>query len=216
MKVLVIGANGNTGYRIVQYLKDSPHMPLAMIRDPKQRERFDQLAVPCVLGDLEYPIDHAVRGCDAVIFAAGSGGKTGKDKTVLVDHIGAIRAAVTALVHDARRFVMLSGLNAVPQAQTGIPHYHRAKAAADQFIREMPGVMEGKELSWTTIHPGGLLDEPNDHQVEISTEIQGQGRTSRDTVAAAMVACLDLPNTVGKRFALRNGTTPLDDALRDL
>lgn len=216
MKVLVIGANGNTGYRSVQYLKDSPHMPLAMIRDPKQRDRFDDLGVATVLGDLEYPIDHAVKGCDAVVFAAGSGGKTGKDKTVLVDHIGAIRAAVTAQVHGATRFVMLSGLNAVPGAETGIPHYHRAKAAADQFIRDMPGVMEGKGLKWTTLHPGGLLDEPNDHQVQVSTQLTGEGQTSRDTVAAAMVACLDLPNTVGKQFALINGSTPLNEALQSL
>ena len=47
-----------------------------MIRNPDQRPKFDEMGVPTVLADLEYPIDHAVRGCDAVIFAAGSGGWT--------------------------------------------------------------------------------------------------------------------------------------------
>ncbi|MDG1303740.1 MAG: NAD(P)H-binding protein, partial [Pseudomonadales bacterium] len=81
MKVLVIGANGVTATHVIKQLAESDHDPVAMIRDPLHREKFDKLGVPTVLADLEYPIDHAVRGCDAIIFAAGSGGKTGKDKT---------------------------------------------------------------------------------------------------------------------------------------
>ncbi len=214
MQVLIIGANGNTGTRVVRRLIDSDHEPLAMIRNPDQRAKFDELGVPTVLADLESPIDHAVRGCDAVIFAAGSGGKTGKDKTVLVDHIGAIRAAVAALMQDARRFVMLSALNADPRSESGIKHYHRAKAHADEFIRTMPEVMDGEGLDWTTIHPGGLLDDQGKGQVSVSREIHGDARTTRDDLATALVACLDLPNTIGKSFALVNGETPIDQALR--
>ena len=84
MRVLVIGANGNTATRMLRRLAGSAHDPVAMIRNPEQRAKFDALGVPTVLADLEYPIDHAVSGCDAVIFAAGSGGHTSKDKTVLV------------------------------------------------------------------------------------------------------------------------------------
>jgi len=216
MQVLVIGAHGATGNRVVRRLVDSTHDPLAMIRSHAQKPEFDAIGVPTVLGDLEYPIDHAVRGADAVIFAAGSGPKTGKDKTVLVDHLGGIRAAVTALVHGAERFVMLSALNATPDAQTGIKHYHRAKAHADRFIREMDQVMEGRSLQWTTVHPGGLLDEPADGRVAVSTKLTGEGQTPRDTVADALVACLDEPNTIGKSFALTTGQSPLLEALRSL
>jgi len=77
MKVLVIGANGNTATRVIRRLAESDHDPVAMIRNPSHRAKFDELGVPTVLADLEYPIDHAVQGCDAIIFAAGSGGKTG-------------------------------------------------------------------------------------------------------------------------------------------
>ena len=103
MKVLVIGSNGNTARRLLRRLTDGPHEPIAMIRDSAQRALMDALGVPTVVGDLEYPIDHAVSGCDAVIFAAGSGGKTGKDKTVLVDQLGAIRSMVAAQVCGAQR-----------------------------------------------------------------------------------------------------------------
>jgi uncharacterized protein YbjT (DUF2867 family) len=168
-----------------------------------------------VLGDLEYPIDHAVRGCDAVIFAAGSGSKTGKDKTVLVDHVGAIRSMVSAAVCGARRYVMLSALNATTDSTSAIMHYHRAKAYADDFLRTMHEVME-KTLDWTTVHPGGLTDEPGTGQVTVSPEITGSGHTSRDNLASALVACLDLPSTIGRSFALVDGTTPLAEALRSI
>ena len=104
MKVLVIGANGNTATRVVRLIKnETSHEPIAMIRNTTQRVKFDKLGVTTVLGDLEYPIDHAIMGCKAIIFAAGSGSQTGKDKTVLVDHIGAIRSMVTAQVHGVKR-----------------------------------------------------------------------------------------------------------------
>ena len=103
MKVLVIGANGNTATRVIRRLVKSEHDPIAMIRNSSQRANFDKLGVPTVLADLEYPIDHAVEGCDAIIFAAGSGGTTGKDKTVLTDHIGTIRSMVSAQVHGFQR-----------------------------------------------------------------------------------------------------------------
>ena len=214
MQVLVIGAAGNTGFRAVKRLVDSAHQPVAMIRRASQREKFDVLGVPTVLGDLEYPIDHAVHGCDAVIFAAGSGAKTGKDKTVLVDHLGGIRAAVTALECGAKRFVMLSALNATIDAETAITHYHRAKGYADRFIREMPAVMDGRGLDWTIICPGRLHDGSCGELVEITETPRGKATTSRDSVAAALVACLELPNTIGKDVGLADGKTPLAEALR--
>lgn len=206
MKVLVIGANGNTGTRVVRNLVSGPHDPIAMIRESAQRPKFDDMGVPTVVADLEYPIDHAVKGCDAVIFAAGSGGHTGKDKTVLVDYIGAIRAIVTAQVQGARRFVMLSALNAEVNSTSGIAHYHKAKAHADNHLRET-------DLDYTIICPGGLHDEPGTGRVSVSSETHGQGVTSRDNLAVALVTCLDPPNTHGKTFSLLDGDTPLEQAL---
>jgi len=158
MRVLVIGGNGQTGFQVVQRLHEqSRHEPLAMIREPAQRARFDALGVPTVLGDLAYPIDHAVRGCDAVIFAAGSGPKTGKDQTILIDDLGAVRAMVAAQVNGARRFVLLSSLNADPASESRIKHYHRAKGRADRTLAELDQLLDGEPLRWTSIHPGGLF-----------------------------------------------------------
>ena len=129
MNVLVIGANGNSGFRVVQQLSDhAAHTPVAMIRDESQQQRFAALGVRTVVADLEQPIEHAFAGCEAVIFAAGSGPKTGKDKTVLIDQVGGIKAAVAALNTGTKRFVMLSGLSVDRDAEGDpIPHWRRAK-----------------------------------------------------------------------------------------
>ncbi|MDA0272527.1 MAG: SDR family oxidoreductase, partial [Proteobacteria bacterium] len=183
MKVLVIGANGNTGTRVIRRLANGHHNPVAMIRNPADRAKFDSLGVPTILADLEYPIDHAVQGCDAIIFAAGSGGKTGKDKTVLIDHIGAIRSMVAAQVHDVRRYIMLSPINNDINSQSPIAHYHRAKAHADKYLVET-------DLDYTIVCPGGLTDEPGTDLVTINEKLQGSGMTSRENLASALVACL--------------------------
>ena len=217
MKVLVIGANGNTGFRVARRLAQGSHHPVAMIRDATQRSRFDEIGVPTVLADLEYPIDHAVRGCDAVIFAAGSGGKTGKDKTVLIDHLGAIRSMVAASVNGATRFVMLSSLNKDVQSESAIKHYHRAKGHADAFLHTMGEVMpDHPALQWTIVCPGGLTDERAGEHVSVGSDLAKTGQTSRENLAAVLVACLDEPATIGRDFSLLDGETPIREALAGL
>ncbi len=209
MRVLVIGANGNTATRLVRRLAAGRHDPVAMIRNPDQRPKFDEMGVPTVLADLEYPIDHAVRGCDAVIFAADSGGHTGKDKTVLVDHLGAIRSMVTAQVHGARRYIMLSSIGADVNSTSRIAYYHKAKAHADNFLRE-------SGLDYTVVCPGGLRDDPGTSSVSVSLELGGRGTTLRENLAKALALCLDLDSTIGKSFSLLDGDTPIESALRSL
>ena len=207
MKVLVIGANGNTATRVVRFIKkETSHEPIAMIRNTTQRVKFDKLGVTTVLGDLEYPIDHAIMGCDAIIFAAGSGGQTGKDKTVLVDHIGAIRSMVTAQVHGVKRYVMLSTINADENSNSRIAHYHKAKAFADRHLIDT-------NLDWTIVCPGGLQDKEGNGLVSVHSELFLEGLTTRDNLAATLVSCLKLPNTIGKRFSLLEGKTPIKEAL---
>ena len=209
MRVLVIGANGNTATRVIRRLVDSPHDPVAMIRDPSQRAKFDEMGVPTVIGDLEYPIDHVMRDCDAVIFAAGSGGKTGKDKTVLVDHLGAIRSMVAAQVNGVKRYIMLSSINNDVNSTSPIAHYHKAKAHADNHLKET-------DLDYTIVCPGGLTDDDATLRVAVSTELHGSGRTSRENLAAALVSCLDLPNTIGQCFSLLDGDVDLQAALAEI
>lgn len=76
-KVVVIGANGKTGFRVVELLKKSSNYePVAMVREESQSERFKKIEVPSFVGDLDSSISPTVEdleGAHTVIFAAGAG-----------------------------------------------------------------------------------------------------------------------------------------------
>ncbi len=104
---------------------------------------------------------------------------------------------------------MLSSINNDINSQSPIAHYHRAKAHADNHLVE-------SDLDYTIVCPGGLTDQKGTGLVSLNAELQGSGLTSRENLAAAIVACLDCDNSVGKSFSLLDGDTPLADALRAL
>lgn len=221
-RVLVIGGNGRTGKRIVHLLKESEsYSPVAMVRNLSQKPAFDSIGVPVVLGDLRYPIDHLLDGIDVVVFAAG--GRTlnakGYEGTVDIDLAGAIRSVSACQASDSvQRFVMLSGTNVAFDTKSKITHWHRAKAYADAFIRD--SATFGRPLDWTIVCPATLNDDPlpipeGGAASEVMAVVHPRtmvgpgavGNSSRDLVAAAIVAVIDMPNTFGKEFVLLDAET---------
>src|SRR5690606_31120304 len=94
MNVLVIGANGQVGRNIVKELAESDHEATAMVRKEEQVDHLKELgASKVVLADLEKDFCDAFDGVEAVIFAAGSGPKTGPDKPLTIDLWGSVKAA---------------------------------------------------------------------------------------------------------------------------
>ncbi|SFI89074.1 SDR family oxidoreductase [Thermoflavimicrobium dichotomicum] len=214
MKVLVAGANGHTGRLIVELLgKSHHHEAYAMIRDRAQAEKLKQLgAKETVLADLEKDVSHAVKGMDAVIFAAGSGSKTGPDKTITVDQEGAKRLIDVAKKEGIAHFVMLSSYGSGdPYALPNLAHYLKAKGEADQYL-----IASG--LTYTIIRPGYLSFEPPTGKVEIAkhfVSIEGRGIPRAD-VAQVIVSCLDIENAKNKTFELLSGNQAIQDALKAL
>ena len=62
-----------------------------MIRKEEQAQGIKDLGGQPILADLEGNVDKAVDNMDAIVFAAGSGPKTGPDKTTAVDKNGEIK-----------------------------------------------------------------------------------------------------------------------------
>ena len=210
MRVLVAGANGSTGRRVVRRLAASPHEPVAMVRDPDQRPRFEEAGVATVLADLEEPLEHAVTGCDAVVFCAGSGAGTGLDKTRDVDRDGAIRLADTAEEAGVRLFLMLSSMGADPDARgEGMAVYYRCKGEADEHLR-------GTGLTHAIVRPGRLTEEAGDGRIDAAAQLGRSGRIPRDDVADVLVACLEAESAWDRTFEILDGDTPVEEALAAL
>ncbi|CAM3500731.1 NAD(P)H-binding protein [Marinicrinis lubricantis] len=116
MKVFIVGANGQIGKLLVNLLKeDAEHQVRVMVRTEEQLINFEQMGVEAALGNLEGTVEQledAVKGCDAVVFTAGSGGLTGYDKTLLIDLDGAVKMMEAAERANVTRFIMVSAIQA--------------------------------------------------------------------------------------------------------
>ncbi|MEX0742558.1 MAG: SDR family oxidoreductase [Phycisphaeraceae bacterium] len=212
MRVLVAGANGATGSQVVKLLKGSNHEPVAMVRRDEQQAKFVSDGVATRMADLERREDFSemVADVDAVVFAAGSGSKTGKDKTIAVDELGAVRLIDAAEAAGVKRFVMLSSINADPWSEGHpISHYYRAKGIADLHL-------ENSDLQHTIVKPGKLTDEPAKGTIEAAPTLNRPGEIPRADVAAVLVGTLEMDNTIGKSFEILSGATPIPEALASL
>lgn len=210
MRVLVVGANGSTGWRVTRLLADGPYEPTGMIRNEAQEARFASIGVETVLADLEESVDHAVRGRDVVVFCAGSGAETPLSRTRGVDRDGAVRLADAAEAAGVERFVMLSSMGADPDAEGGgMNVYYRCKGVADEHLRS-------SGLTHTVVRPGRLTDAEGTGLVEASESLGRRGEIPRDDVARVLVASLELSTVFDRTFEVLSGDTPVQAALEAL
>jgi len=207
MKVLVIGSHGKVGQRLVKALAETGYEVRAMIRDRSQASLLEGPGIQAFHADLEVDFSSAYDDVDYVVFTAGSGGRTGPEKTIDIDQNAAMRAVDMALSLKIRRFVMVSAQGARdPEAPSGIQHYYKAKRIADDHL-----VQSGQP--YTIFRPGRLTDDAGSGKILAGTNIEQRGETSRDNLAMAIALCLRLENTCNKTMEILEGTEPIEQAL---
>lgn len=210
-KVLVVGANGQTGTKIVEILKNhGQYDPVAMIRDERQKEKFEAMRVDYKIGDLEKDMSNVLDGIHKIIFAAGSGSKTGPDKTIAVDQDGAIKLINEAEKHQLKKFVMLSAMGADdPEKESPIQHYLKAKHNADEHLKQ-------SGLNYTIVRPGSLTNDPHIGKIYAEKTLDRKGQISREDVAQVLVITLDHAKVRNKTFEILKGDQPIAEAIADL
>jgi uncharacterized protein YbjT (DUF2867 family) len=205
MKVLVAGAHGKTARRLVRMLREDGHEVRGLVRKQEQMPDVEADGAEPVLVDLEEEevegaVGRAVEGCDAVIFAAGAGPGSGAARKETMDYGGAVKLIEAARKHGVRRYLMLSSMGADnPQAGSeAMQPYLFAKARADERL-------QGSDLDYTIIRPGGLTNEEGTGRIEAAETLGRRGEISRDDVAGTLATALGLENTNHKTFV-----TPYD------
>lgn len=167
---------------------------------------------------------------DAIVWAAGAGGKGGEERTDAVDRKGAIDAMDAAKETGVFRYVVVSAVD-VRDRSKGIPEwyaesmkersgmvwkaigrYMEAKLAAD---RELVGGNETRGLRYTIVRPSGLLDVEGTGKVEAG-KTSTFNSISRQDVAAVVAECLKNNETVGLAFDVVGGQTPIDEAVKQV
>jgi nucleoside-diphosphate-sugar epimerase len=212
--VAIAGGHGKIALLLGALLSGRGATVRGLIRNPDQEDDLRAAGVQPVLCDLEGDADvaAAVRGVDAVVFAAGAGPGSGAERKNSMDLGGARRLIDAARAEGVSRYLMVSAMGAAdPPAEDGpegdevFAVYLRAKAAADDALR-------ASGLDWTVVRPGGLTDDPGTGLVTVAERLD-RGRIPRADVAAVLAACLDEPATIGRSFDLLAGDTPIADAL---
>ena len=214
MKIFQIGAAGGVGRRLSALLSARGDQATGMHSAAAQADTIREAgAVPVVgdlIGDSVGQLAAKLSGHDAVVFSAGAHG-TGRDLTTQIDGRGLEKATDAAAQAGITRFVLVS---AFPEAARGdalgdgFEHYMRVKKTADVYLSRT-------DLDWLIVRPGTLRNEPGDGRVTAGPAIE-YGDVSRDNVAAFIDAALHEPALTRTIIELTDGTTPVDEAVRQV
>ena len=206
-KILVAGANGTTGKKVISILKQSKkYKPVAMVRKEEQVSQFQNEGVETILADLEKDVSQTTNGIDKVIFAAGSGGKNVKE----VDQEGAKKLIDAAKEKGVKKFVMLSSMGADnPEEADEIQEYLKAKHNADEYLKQLG-------IQYSIVRPGSLNNQDGKGKIELDNKLNKRGEIPRMDVAETLVGALD--DTIGKNktFEILGGEVYIKAALEKI
>ncbi|EJN58439.1 SDR family oxidoreductase [Halogranum rubrum] len=203
--VLVAGASGGTGRRLLEQLETTDYTVRALTRSCRKVGTLSDLGADEVMvGDLLDPADaaKAVRGCDAVLCAVGTtpglADFLGED---VVDGAGVVNLVNAAVAADVETFVMESALgvgDSRDQAPLGLRlvlwRYLTAKNHAEAWLRS-------SGLTYTIFRPGRLTDDPASGDILVGEGgATVRGAIARDDVARLMIAALSTPEAANRTF----------------
>jgi uncharacterized protein YbjT (DUF2867 family) len=215
MDVVIAGGHGKIALRALGLLAARGDRARGLIRNPDHAPDLGALGAEPVVADLEaieaIELASLLDGADAVIFAAGAGAGSGPARKRTVDYGGAVKLIDAAQANSISRYLMVSaiGVNHPDRWSQSMRPYYQAKAEADAQL-------EASGLDYTIVRPGRLTDEPGTGLVEAGRSLERSGDVPREDVAATLVACIDVPATVGLSVDLLAGETPIAEALRAL
>lgn len=212
-QIAIIGASGKIGRRLVELLVGPGDTPVGVVRKPEQVTELEEFGARAALVDVEVAGEEelaaAIKGCDALVFAAGAGPGSGTERKKTVDYGGSVLSMAASDLAGVKRFVQISAIGvdqSIPDdADETWAAYVAAKRDADAQLRS-------SGLNWTILRPGGLTDDPGTGQVALGESVE-RGSIPRDDVAALVVACLNDPRTVGRQWEAVGGDRSIPDAI---
>ena len=148
--VLVVGATGSLGGKVVDELLKRGKNVRALVRPTSDASRLESRGVEIARGDM-LNVDSlvaAMNGADAVITTAAGytrGGKNAND----IDTIGNANLAEAAHRTGIRRFILTSILTS--DQTPGVPHFWHKKLAEDK--------LEQLGVPFVALRPGAFLDQ---------------------------------------------------------
>ena len=195
MRIVIFGANGQTGRLLTGQALAAGHDVAAVTRRPAQFPiAHDRLAVVEADARDAPAVDRAVEGADVVLSALGVP-FTRKQITIYSLGAGTIIAAMSR--HGVKRLIVVS-------SSATEPHHHADGGFALNRVfqplvtatigkttyadmRRMEDLVRGSDLEWTIMRPSGLFDAPGVTAYELHEDQAPGIFTSRAGLAASML-----------------------------
>lgn len=219
--IAIIGGHGQVARLLTKILIDRGYRVLSVIRNAGQIKTIEALGAEVIVANIENlnarDLTPFLRGCVAVVFAAGAGPNSGAARKRTVDYGGSVLAQRAALDAGVTRFVQISAVVAGhpvdPEADIAWREYVRAKEDADKALRRTA-------LEWTIVRPAFLTDEAPTGKVRVEERIPHLLADSlsipRADVAEVIADCLEIPQTIRRAFDVGSGETPIPVALEQM
>lgn len=207
MNILVAGAAGAVGNKLVQELADNGHTVTGLVHSEDKIAKVEAAGGKAVLADVtdKSTLQDPVSGADAVVFAAGSGGKA----VEAVDRDGAINLVDVAKQNGVDRFVMLSSM-ASGEPDKGPDELHDyliAKGKADDYLKS-------SGLRHAIVRPGSLTDDGGTGRVQVGNASDlDSGEIARADVAKTLAACVEQDFGQDVAFDVVSGEQPIGEAI---
>ena len=213
MKIVVFGATGNIGRRIVKEALSRGHEVIGVVRDPAAVEVPDP-RVRLVKGDATgHDVARVVRGADAVVSAISPRPNArGLPAPSLAANARALIAGLRAA--GVKRVLYVGGASSLKvapgQALADQPDFPEAYKAEAREGRESLAVWrtEAEGLDWTYLSPAAEIG-PGERTGKYRTtgdqllvDAAGKSFISFEDYAVAVLDELERPRHVGRRFGV--------------
>lgn len=210
MKITIVGAHGSIAQLLHPKLIENGHTVKGIIRKEEQIYTLKEMGVEPVLCDIESEVDisEAVGKADVVVFAAGAGPGSGKERKWTVDRDGAIKLMRACATNGIQRYIMISAMGLdKPRGNEVFQVYQQAKKEADEALLN-------SGLNYTIIKPGRLTDDHGTGKIAVGDLERGE--IPREDVASVIAASLENEHTFRTSFDLLSGEESIDEALSQL
>lgn len=213
MRIVIAGGHGQIALLLEARLSADGHTVQGLLRRPDGADDLVAAGAEPVVFDLESAtaesLAEVIRGADAVVFAAGAGAGSTAERKYTVDLGGSVLLADAAERAGVRRFVQISSMGAGAPAAPGSDPiwvaYLDAKTKAEDDLRQ-------RDLDWTIIRPGGLLNTPGLGLVHLVPHT-GRGTIPRSDVADVIAEVIEQGAGVRETLELVSGSTPISQAV---
>ena len=158
MIVLVAGAHGRLGSRVVALLLRRGHHVRALVRTHAQAAVLRDAGAEAVVADLSGDVEWTAEGCNAAVFTAAA---RHRSELGPIDGGGAAKLAEAADRYEFTRFVLASVIGADrPERREGaVREFLAAKKYAERRLARLA-------LPWTILRFGQLTEHPGNGRID--------------------------------------------------